>query len=688
MDDQNRVRIHRFIITMVSVACLGLTAESYIMGWEFWVPPLLVSGIIALWVIHTTQRFSPGLRENLYLGYSMLSAFFHGVHESSFFDVSVVIVLMLIVYSFISKNTVLNLIIAEYAVLMGIQGFLVITRKTEILDTFGISRLCLHVVVTVSVYLACRMIIRTRNDYMRDQQKKDEALRSNETDMEDFLSNISHELRTPVNVVSGMSSIFLKTGDSEEVRNIQKAGMRLSHQIEDIQDYTEIKQGGQILEEEKYMSTSLVNDVVATFNANEKRDELELIVDLNPRVPTMMVGDIRKLHKIFRHLLENALKFTKKGGVYIKVYTSGRDYGVNLSIEVSDTGIGMSRKTQESVSDGMYQANKKRNRSTGGIGIGLPIVYGFVHEMGGFVKIESTPGRGTTVKVSIPQKVADATPCLAVAPDFSGDTVLFSKPDKYSVPELREFYRNMAVNLASGIKARLFSATSRKELDGMIEERNITHIFTGQEEYEVEKEYFDSIAASGISVTVSAYPGFEPPAGSRVSVMAKPLYGFPVVSILNRGTSLDKDIGAKEGKPVLSGVTALVVDDEPMNLVVATGLFRDYGMITETAESGKEAVDKYIFNDYDVIFLDHMMPEMDGVECAHILQGIAADKGRRPKMIALTANALSGAREMFIQEGFDGFIAKPIDVKEFERTMINVLPESRVRFEGRGEDVE
>ncbi len=686
MDNKNRVRIDRFIITLVSVACLGLTIESYIMGWEFWVPPLLILGTVALWILHTTQRFSPELRENLCLGFGMLSAFFHGVHESSFFDVSVVIILMFIVYSFLSKNTVLNLILAEYVVLMGIQAFFVITRQTEILDTFKISRLCLHLVVTVSVYLACRMIIRTRNDYKRDQQKKDDALKTNENDMEDFLSNISHELRTPVNVVSGMSSIFLKTGDSEEVRNIQKAGLRLSHQIEDIQDYTEIKQGGQALEEEKYMSTSLINDVVATFNANEKRDELELIVDLDPRVPTMMVGDIKKIHKIFRHLLENALKFTKRGGVYIKVYTSKREYGVNLSVEISDTGIGMSRKTQESVSDGMYQANKKRNRSTGGIGIGLPIVYGFVHDMGGFVKIESTLGYGTTVKVSIPQRIGDATHCLTVSPDFTGDIVFYNKPDKYKVPALREFYKSMAVNLASGLKIRLYSATNRSELDRVLEERNISHIFMGQEEYAADSAYFDGIAASGTLVTVSADPGFNAAPGSGVSMVSKPLYGFPIVRILNRGTALDTTDDANKGKLDLSGVTALVVDDEPMNLVVATGLFKDYGMVTETAESGKEAVDKFIFNEYDVIFLDHMMPEMDGVECAHILQGIAEDKGRHPAYIALTANALSGAREMFIQEGFDGFIAKPIDVKEFERVMIHVLPESKIRYEGRGED--
>ena len=124
-----------------------------------------------------------------------------------------------------------------------------------------------------------------------------------------------------------------------------------------------------------------------------------------------------------------------------------------------------------------------------------------------------------------------------------------------------------------------------------------------------------------------------------------------------------------------------MVDDEQMNLVVAAGLFRDYRMVTDTAESGKEAIKKYEDNDYDVIFMDHMMPEMDGVEAMKRIRQMADTSYRKPIIIALTANALSGAREMFIKEGFDGFVAKPIDTGEFERVMKNVLPDEMVRYE-------
>ena len=120
-----------------------------------------------------------------------------------------------------------------------------------------------------------------------------------------------------------------------------------------------------------------------------------------------------------------------------------------------------------------------------------------------------------------------------------------------------------------------------------------------------------------------------------------------------------------------------------MNIMVADGIFRNYGMLVDSAESGKQSIDKFEKYDYDVIFMDHMMPEMDGVDAMRIIKRIAARTHRSPVIIALTANALSGSREMFIREGFDGFIAKPIDLADFEHVMKRVLPQGMIRYEGR-----
>lgn len=673
----NKIRTDRVIIAVVTMASIAYTVVSYVDHWEFWTAPLLLLGAVALWIMHITQRMEERYRQALYLLYGMVITFFHGVHESSFFDVPIVAVLMLVLFSLLNRIVMLDLILAEFFILMGIQIVLDYMGKSVKLETWSIPSLALHVVVVLLVFYFCRVMIKNRQEYEDLLAENTKEMDANANDMDDFLTNVSHELRTPVNVVNGMSSLVLKKHESEEVAAIRQAGIRLSYQIEDIQDYTEIQRDSVLLEEENYMCTSLINDVVAGFRNHEKRDELELVVDLDPKVPTLLFGDIKKLHKMFRHVLGNALKYTTDGGVYMRVFALPKEYGVNLCIEVRDTGIGMSRKDLSSLSQGMYQANKKRNRSTGGIGLGLPIVYGFVHKMGGFVKIESEKSVGTTVRIAIPQKVVDDMPCLRLGSSYSGDVIFHVNPEKYKVPEVRDFYRDMATNLASGLNCSLYSASSAAEVTRLIDKLNVKHIFMGEEEYEADPQYFEKLSEEGIVVTVSAHSGFEKPHGSRIMVMPKPLYGFPATKILNEGTSsADIEHDEREGKVDFSGLRTLIVDDEPMNLIVATGLFREYHMITETAQSGKEAIEKYRSRDYDVIFMDHMMPEMDGVETMKRIRSIGAETGKVPLIIALTANAVSGAREMFMREGFDAFIAKPIDTGDFERTLKTALTRS------------
>ena len=349
-----------------------------------------------------------------------------------------------------------------------------------------------------------------------------------------------------------------------------------------------------------------------------------------------------------------------------------------------DTGIGMDRKALELVSEGMYQVNKKRNRSSGGIGLGLYIVYSFAHRMGGFVKIESERRVGTTVRVTIPQKITDDTPCLLLSSSFEGNILFHVRSDKYKVPRVRDFYRSMATNLALGIHAPLYAAETIKDIERHMEKMNVTFIFMGQEEYEDNPAYFDKLAEGDIVVAVSANEGFKTTPGSRVMIMPKPLYGYPVLKILNEGRNArNMEYSDSIVRPSFAGIRALIVDDEPMNIVVATSLFSEYDMEIESAGSGKEAILKFKDTDYDVVFMDHMMPEMDGVEAMKHIKGIAQTEGRKTAVVALTANVVSGAREMFINEGFDGFIAKPINITDFERTMQKVLPKFRSEVGGK-----
>ncbi|MCR5557865.1 MAG: response regulator [Butyrivibrio sp.] len=670
-------RIHNIVLMIITIACLGTTVASITQGWEFWVPPLILIGVAGAWFIHITHQINTYFRENYYLILYMLVSFYHGIHKDSFEDIAPIMMVLMAIIAIIVRKRVLIFAVIEFFMLFIVHLYLQANSGEEIVRSVYFTRVSLHTLTVLCAYRAFSEIINIELRNREETNDRNEIEKEEKSEMEDFLVNISHELRTPVNVINGLTSIILKREEREDIESIRDAGRRLSRQIDDIQDYSEIERGDVALEIDKYMITSLINDVIADYKARWKKRSLELVVDLDPDVPSVMNGDVRKLGKIMRHLLSNATKFTKKGGVYLHISGGRRDYGYNLLIEIKDTGCGMKSSDIERVSKGSYQIDRRRNRSTGGIGLGLPIVYGFVRKMNGFVSIESEPGQGTTVRVSIVQEVINPQPCLRVENSRFINIAYHFNPEKFQVSKVREFYRQMATNLAAGLRVNLYTATGIKEMKKLMDAGNITHIFMGNEEYKANKEYFDELADKGCVVTVSAPGDFKAPPDSKIVLIPKPLYGYSIVRILSgeskEALDLRDDI---HSVPVLNGVRALVVDDEPMNLVVANGLFKEYNMIIDTAGSGREAIAKFAENDYDVVFMDHMMPEMDGIEAMKQIRSLANQQYKSICIIALTANAISGAREMFLREGFDGFISKPIDINEFERVMTSVMPDS------------
>ena len=668
------LRAHNVVVVIITITCIGAILESISQGWELWVVPLIAGGIIACWAIHINGYGEARFRENFFMIFSMMVAFFHGVHFTSFYDIIIISVLLMITASVMGRRRFLPIILAEFFVIMAGQLIYGLITGNIKLEPLSISRILLHVVVEVSIYRALHEILRNMSRIEGDIESVQDTEENAKKGMEDFLANISHELRTPVNVISGMSTLILKREPRADVQAIRDAGMRLSYQIEDIQDYSEIERGDAVLEEEKYKITSILGDIAAGYEMMYQSKGLEFTIDLDPSVPAVLKGDSKKLKKIITHLVDNSFKFTKKGGVLLRVFCVKKDYGINLIIEVLDTGIGMTEKVRERVATGSYQADRKRNRSTGGIGLGLSIVYGFTRLMHGFVTLESNRGEGTVVRVSVVQEVIDPTPCITVNTDrFLGIAfhVLADKLDDFRVGGA---YEIMATNLASGLRLNLYPAPSLKELQRLLETGKITHVFMGVDEYKQDPEFFDELSESDVTVAMYTNPGFVMKNKNKIIVMPKPIYGYTVARVLNGETDVSSFIKTAENKTIsLEGIRALIVDDEPMNLVVATGLFKDYKMVVDTADSGKEALTKYDLAEYDVVFMDHMMPEMDGVETMKKLRFIADRRDRKLIVIALTANAVSGAREMFLKEGFDGFLSKSININDFERVMTRVM---------------
>lgn len=690
MNNQEKQRAaHLLILFCYTILSCVLIGESLLLGWEKWAVVLLPIGVIAGWTLHIRDRLPMAVRLDIYTVLMMLVFFFYGIHETSMFDLAPVMITVMVLYSSTERYSTIKICMFTYYLTMAYDFFLVADGFAEDMPLY-ITRLLLHLML---VYMAGRLLkVMVERRVKERKTTEDMIVRLEEINRrtEDFLANVSHELRTPINAVTGISSVMLKNeedpGKKKDLFTIQMAGQRLFGQIEDILDYTEIDNEKISISEDAYMMSSIVNDVISENQMQEREHMPELIFDLDAAMPSVLLGDGKKVKKILRHLVNNAVKFTPKGGVYVRIHALPKDYGVNLCMTVSDTGEGISEENLEKITEGFYQKDAGRNRRAGGLGLGLPIVAGLVSYLEGFMQIASKEGSGTSVSVSIPQKIADQKPMITLQNRERLCLACFLKPEKYEVPEVRNFYNETITHMIEGMDISIHRVFHLDELKALTGVYQITHLFIGAEEYEESGALFEELAER-MTVIVAADRHFVLPIHTKAKLLKKPFYCLSVANMLNADAAQGELLFA-EKQMLCPDARVLVVDDEPMNLMVAEGIFKEYEMQVRAAHSGMEALELCEKADFDLIFLDHMMPEMDGVETLKRLRRILADSGRTVTIIAFTANAVSGAREMFFEEGFDEFVSKPIEMAELERVLRKVLPKSMIRYAEKGYETE
>ncbi|MCR5773616.1 MAG: response regulator [Lachnospiraceae bacterium] len=670
---------HLTILFCYSIFSVILIGESLLLGWEGWAIILVAVGMLLSWALHIRQVLSATQRTWVYASLMMATAFFYGTHVTSTYDLGLVMSVVVLIFVSTGIPGLITMCQGTYYLAMSYDIYQMY-RMGETFDALIITRTALHFIVITLVGYIGRWIIRKWILIMNRSEEEKEALADTAERLNDFLANISHEIRTPINAVIGLTGVSIEKVKDEDVRAdlgaVLEAGKRVGDQISDILDYSEIDMDSLAVNEENYMLSSLLNDLVAELDAFEDRG-LELVIDVDPRVPSVMATDVTKLKKILKHLINNGLKYTKEGGVYVHIGSEKRSYGVNLMIEVRDTGIGMSSAEMERVFDRFYQSDSGRTRSTSGLGLGLSIVNGFTRSLNGFLVVDSEEGKGTTVRVSLPQKVVDSNFCMTLDNHDQLSLGAYLHFEKYPNPEVREYYNAMVRDLVIGMRVQMQRADNMDAFKKLAKGTHFTHVFVGKEEYEEDPVFMDRLAKETL-VAVICDGGFVVPKGSNIRTIRKPFYCFPVISVLN--TTVDTEI-EEEGRLCAKNVRALVVDDEPMNHTVARGIFSRYGMIVTSVDSGPEAIDYIKTNETDIIFMDHMMPGMDGVEAMKRIRSELSREHRDVPIVALTANAVSTAKQMFLSEGFDGFVAKPIEIMELERVLKMVLPKSMITYE-------
>lgn len=382
----------------------------------------------------------------------------------------------------------------------------------------------------------------------------------------EFLANMSHEIRTPMNAIIGLNDIIMEeSGDTEiysHAREVQSAAKNLLAIINDILDLSKVEAGKMELVYVDYYIKVMADEIISMMDMAASQRGLILKYECDAAIPCCYNGDEGRIRQILINILNNAIKFTKKG--YVRACITGKP-GSNpqeelVTFRIEDTGCGIREEELGRIFEDFRQLDSRRNRSAEGTGLGLAIVKHLVELMGGTIGVESTYGKGTTVTITIPQKIVDSRPVS-------------------QMPKIPQ----------------------------------------------TEQKMLDNFTASDVKV--------------------------------------------------------LIVDDNMINRKVARGFLKNYGLDLAEAESGPEAIEMVRASRYDIIFMDHMMPGMDGIEAAEIIRRDCGENGTAPAMIALTANAMEGMREHFLECGFQDFISKPLDRKELNQLLLRWIPENRRHME-------
>ncbi|GHS87573.1 hypothetical protein FACS189487_04010 [Campylobacterota bacterium] len=491
-----------------------------------------------------------------------------------------------------------------------------------------------------------------------------------------FLSTMSHEIRTPMNAIIGMSEIALRDNNMHQmalhIREIKQAGITLLALINDILDISKIESGRLEITPIGYSLPSLIHDVVNIAKARVGDKPIRLFTNIDPKLPSTMIGDATRIRQILLNLLSNGVKYTEIGNAGLTIEEESREKElVFLKISVSDTGIGIKQEDIGKLFGEFMRVDTDKNRGVEGTGLGLAIVKRLCTAMGGDLSVSSSYGRGSVFTARFPQKIDSESPIVSV-----------ENPTK----KFALIYEKRLVNINSigwtlgklGVEYTI--AANVEDFAEKLKDAKWTHIFCG---YSFRDIALQNAVENGRNIAILVDRGTEEPIENALFLLM-PAQSITIADFLNdkyESSFIMADADNVNGRFIAPRAHILIVDDILTNLQVAEGLLSPYQCIIDTCINGREAIEMVKRNSYDIVFMDHLMPEMDGIEATGVIRAWEKESGRgEVTIIALTANAISGMREMFLQKGFNDYLSKPIDVARLDRAMSRWIPRDKQKI--------
>ena len=486
-----------------------------------------------------------------------------------------------------------------------------------------------------------------------------------------FLARMSHEIRTPMNSILGMAELIRRKAVTIEVKEyieiIHQSGENLLAIINDILDFSKIESGRLQIQNRDYEIASVVNDMINMIRPKIAEKSLDFFVDVDSNLPCTLHGDDMRLRQIMTNLLSNAVKYTQKGFVSLDIRMErGEGKMMKLICLICDSGVGIKPEDKGQLFNEFVRVNEKVNQGIEGTGLGLVITSALCRAMGGEVTVSSVYGKGSVFKAVITQEIRIDEP-VAVVENAKSKKVLFH--------DWRLQYVESISNALDSLKVPYKCSQEYNQFIEDLEYGDFDYAFV------TSKYAMDCIFALGrrttaLQLVIMAEPG-EMSIYHEVTSIMMPVYSISLANVLNnksRGTlSLDKGLGIKFTAP---SARILIVDDISTNLRVAKELMAPYNMNIHTCMSGSEALNMVQNNHYDLVFMDHMMPGMDGIEATGFIRALETGDGyfENLPIIALTANAVTGQREMFLENDINDFLAKPIDIQKLNDILEEWLP--------------